>query len=265
MGCREVRGCVPCCKTVQPTPSRDFTLRLAKQEAQQLSGSSNDESSRPRKRRRSAQASEASSSDEVEIVDGPSTSKRPISTISKSYSCYKYPNRQLANPKLKNPAQRDLLTLPNQPRHHPRRQHPPLQTVCSTCLPSPHLLANPQVRRLGRLPSLPTPRTPPDHQPAHRQQLQTDRSALPPPADGQGQGQASVVEDPRGRAPSHKGADKGEGEGQAEVPRQRARIPPHGVLPHAQRQTRAGAPARARAPRDGGQARVGTQAQAVSI
>lgn len=62
---------------VRPTLSREFALRLAKQEARRLAGGLDERSSRPKKRRKLAQTSGDSSSDEVEIIDGPSTSRRP--------------------------------------------------------------------------------------------------------------------------------------------------------------------------------------------
>lgn len=60
---------------IRPTPSRESTLRLAKQEAQRLAGDAEERPSRPKKRRRLVRSSGDSSSDGVEIVDGPSTSR----------------------------------------------------------------------------------------------------------------------------------------------------------------------------------------------
>ncbi|KAI0725180.1 hypothetical protein C8Q72DRAFT_622447 [Fomitopsis betulina] len=55
--------------------ARESTLRLAKQEAQRLAGDAEERPSRPKKRRRLVRSSGDSSSDGVEIVDGPSTSR----------------------------------------------------------------------------------------------------------------------------------------------------------------------------------------------
>ncbi|KAH9842555.1 uncharacterized protein C8Q71DRAFT_733395 [Rhodofomes roseus] len=69
--------------------AREFTLRLAKQEVQRLSKNALEEI-HPRKRRRSARTSGGSSSDEVEIVEGPSTlaiqRRQPVPNMKKQRS-----------------------------------------------------------------------------------------------------------------------------------------------------------------------------------
>ncbi|KZT67796.1 hypothetical protein DAEQUDRAFT_672676, partial [Daedalea quercina L-15889] len=57
--------------------ARDFALRLAKREAERLQRDATKDTPRPRKRQRLARSSGGSSSDEVQIVEGPSTSGRP--------------------------------------------------------------------------------------------------------------------------------------------------------------------------------------------